>query len=95
MIKSEPKSILQFLANHYELLRELFDLQVKNEIIRREQLYNSIKEYGSDLEVQLKEHKIIVEQNDDYVINEPYFILLLINLLYFLYFQFYKFFMKD
>lgn len=75
MIKSEPKSILQFLANHYELLRELFDLQVKNEIIRREQLYNSIKEYGSDLEVQLKEHKIIVEQNDDYVINEPYFIL--------------------
>jgi len=26
---------------------------------------------------------------------EPYFILLLINLLYFLYFQFYKFFMKD
>ncbi len=26
---------------------------------------------------------------------EPYFILILINLLYFLYFQFYKFFMKD
>ena len=75
MIKSEPKSILQFLASHYELLRELFDLQAKNEIIRREQLYNSIKEYGSDLEVQLKEHKIIVEQNDDYVLNEPYFIL--------------------
>ena len=75
MIKSEPKSILQFLANHYELLRELFDLQVKYEIIRREQLYNSIKEYGSDLEVQLIEHKIVVEQNDDYVINEPYFVL--------------------
>ena len=33
MIKSEPKSILQFMANHYDLLRDLFDIQVKNDII--------------------------------------------------------------
>lgn len=75
MIKSEPKSILQFLATHYELLRDLFDLQVKNGIITKEALQISIVNYGSDVQPQLIEYKILVEQNDDFEYNEPYLIL--------------------
>jgi hypothetical protein len=75
MFKSEPKSILQFLATHFELLRELFDIQAKNEVILRSQVSNILKEFGNDIEDQLFEHKLLIEQNDDYVINEPYFIL--------------------
>jgi hypothetical protein len=75
MFKSEPKSILQFLATHFDLLRQLFDIQVKNEIILKSQVSDALKEFGSDIENQLFEHKLLVEQNDDYVINEPYFVL--------------------
>jgi hypothetical protein len=75
MFKSEPKTILQFLATHFDLLRQLFDIQVKNEIILKSQVTETLKEFGSDIEIQLFEHKVLVEQNDDYVINEPYFVL--------------------
>ena len=75
MFKPEPKTILQFLATHFDLLRQLFDIQVKNEIILKSQVSDALKEFGSDIENQLFEHKLLVEQNDDYVINEPYFVL--------------------
>lgn len=75
MFKSEPKSILQFLATHFDLLRQLFDMQVKNKIILRSQVFDTLNEFGSDIENQLFEHKLLVEQNDDYIINEPYFVL--------------------
>src|SRR5699024_3699470 len=76
MIRSEPKTILHFLANHYDLLRELFDVQMKNEIILKNQVSEAIRNYGSDIETQLLSHKILVPQNDNYLINEPYFVLL-------------------
>lgn len=75
MFKSEPKTILQFLATHFELLRELFDIQSKNEFITKSQVTNTLKDFGNDIEEQLFEHKLLIEQNDDYVINEPYYIL--------------------
>src|SRR5699024_1870070 len=73
MFKSEPKTILQFLATHFDLLRELFDIQTKNEIITQSQIEVTLKSFESDIESQLFEHKLLLEQNDDYVINEPYF----------------------
>lgn len=75
MFKSEPKTILQFLATHFDLLRQLFDIQVKNEIILKSQVFDALKEFESDIENQLFEHKLLVEQNDDYLINGPYFVL--------------------
>jgi hypothetical protein len=75
MIRSEPKTILQFLATHFNLLRDLFDNEAKNDLILENQLSNALKEHGSDLETQLLEHKILVPQNDAYIINEPYLVL--------------------
>lgn len=75
MFKSEPKTILQFLATHFDLLRQLFDIQVKNEVILKSQVFDALKEFESDIENQLFEHKLLIEQNDDYIINEPYFVL--------------------
>lgn len=73
MFKSEPKTILQFLATHFDVLRQFFDIQTKNEIITKSQVTETLKEFGSDIENQLFEHKLLVEQNHDYIINEPYF----------------------
>jgi len=75
MIKSEPKSILQFMANHYDLLRDLFDIQVKNDIITKEALNVCLENYDKNIQAQLTEYQILVEQNDDFAFNEPYFIL--------------------
>ncbi|MDQ0477273.1 hypothetical protein QF004_001802 [Chryseobacterium sp. MDT2-18] len=75
MIKSEPKSILQFMANHYDLLRDLFDIQVKNDIITKEALNVCLENYDKNIREQLTEYQILVEQNDDFAFNEPYFIL--------------------
>lgn len=75
MIKSEPKSILQFMANHYDLLRDLFDMQVKNDIITKESLNICLENYDKNIREQLTEYQILVEQNDDFAFNEPYFVL--------------------
>lgn len=75
MIKSEPKSILLFMASHYDLLRDLFDIQVKNDIITKESLNICIENYEKNIREQLTEYQILVEQNDDFSFNEPYFVL--------------------
>lgn len=75
MFKSEPKTILQFLATHFDVLRQFFDIQTKNEIITKSHISETLKEFGSDIENQLFEHKLLIGQNDDFIINEPYFVL--------------------
>lgn len=75
MIKSEPKSILQFMSNHYDLLRDLFDIQVKNDIITKESLNICLENYDKKIREQLAEYQILIEQNDDFAFNEPYFVL--------------------
>lgn len=75
MIKSEPKSILLFMASHYDLLRDLFDIQVKNDIITKESLNICLENYEKNIREQLTEYQILVEQNDDFAFNQPYFVL--------------------
>jgi hypothetical protein len=83
MIKSEPKSILLFMANHYDLLRDLFDLQVKNNLITKGALNICIENYDKNIQTQLIEYQILVEQNDDFGFNVPY-----LNLFEFIHQQF-------
>jgi hypothetical protein len=75
MIKSEPKSILLFIASHYDLLRDLFDLQVKNDIVTKESLNICLENYEKNIREQLTEYQILIEQNDDFAFNQPYFVL--------------------
>lgn len=72
MIKTEPKSILQFMPNHYDLLRELFDIQVKNGLVTKETLTVCLESYDKNIREQLIEYQLLLEQNDDFIFNEPY-----------------------
>ena len=63
------------MASHYDLLRDLFDIQVKNNIITKEALNVCIESYDKNIREQLTEYQILVEQNDDFAFNEPYLIL--------------------
>lgn len=55
MIKAEPKSILNFLAAHFDTLKDLFDIQSEDNIIRKERLQEVFKERQDDVLTQLLE----------------------------------------
>ncbi|KOF04173.1 hypothetical protein OB69_04130 [Roseivirga seohaensis subsp. aquiponti] len=76
MIRAEPKSILAFLVNHFDLIAELFDTQIKDDIISRGSLQSILENYDSAIEPQLYEYKILSGKGEDYVIHDPYFKLL-------------------
>jgi hypothetical protein len=63
------------MASHYDLLKDLFDIQVNNHVITKEALNICIDDYDKNIQTQLTEYQILVEQNDDFAFNEPYLIL--------------------
>jgi hypothetical protein len=73
IIKAEPKTILSFLWNYFEVLRDLFDLQQGSDIIRKESLNAVLLSHKKDIKNQLIEYKIIRSVNDDYELRDVYF----------------------
>jgi hypothetical protein len=59
MIKAEPKAILWFIWNYFEVVRDLFDTQTKENIIRKETLEAIMNKHRKDIKSQLIEYKII------------------------------------
>lgn len=73
MIKAEPKTILHFIWSYFDLLRELFDIQVKDGLIRKEALTLVIDRSKRDIKSQLIEYKILRNVNDDYELRDVYY----------------------
>lgn len=73
MIKAEPKSILNFLAAHFDTLKDLFDIQSEDNIIRKERLQEVFKERQDDVLSQLLEYKIVRKLGDDFEFRDTYY----------------------
>lgn len=73
MLKAEPKTILNFLANYFDSLKDLFDIQSDEGIIRKEQLMQVLSERNDPIETQLIEYKIIRKIGDDFEFRDTYF----------------------
>lgn len=73
MLKAEPKTILNFLANYFDSLKDLFDIQSDEGIIRKEQLLQVLSERNDPIETQLIEYKIIRKIGDDFEFRDTYF----------------------
>jgi hypothetical protein len=73
MIKAEPISILRFLATYYDIIRELYNIQQKEGIIRHEELTEICRRYDHDVHSQLKEYKILRPINADYELRDVYY----------------------
>ena len=73
MAKAEPKSILNFLATHFDSLKDLFELQTDGGLIRKERLNEILKERNSDILSQLIEYKIIRKLGDDFEFRDTYY----------------------
>lgn len=73
MIKAEPISILRFLSNYYEILKELYQAQHEEGIIRREVLKRVCEEHEHEIQQQLKEYKILRSTNEDFEMRDVYY----------------------
>ena len=73
MNKAEPKTILNFLATYFDSLKDLFDLQTEDGIIRKERLQEMIQVRGDDILSQLLDYKIVKKLGDDYEFRETYY----------------------
>lgn len=83
MIKAEPRTILHFIWNHFDLVRDLFEIQTKDDLIRKETLALICEKHESDIRQKLLDYKIIRSVNDDFEFQTIYF-----NLIEFLLFEF-------
>jgi hypothetical protein len=73
MIKAEPKTILYFIWSYFDVLRELFDTQSQEGIIRKEALSLILERNKRDIKSQLIEYKILRSINDDFELRDVYY----------------------
>jgi hypothetical protein len=73
MIKAEPKSILHFIWNYFDVIRDLFESQSNEGIIRKETLTVILEKHRKDIKSQLIDFKIIRTINDDFELRDVYF----------------------
>ena len=83
MIKAEPRTILHFIWNNFDLVRDLFEVQSKDDLIRKETLAQICEKHESSIHQKLVDYKIIRSVNDDFELQDAYF-----RLLEFLLFEF-------
>ncbi len=72
MIKAEPKAILYFIWNYFDVVRDLFDTQANEGIVRKETLSVILDKHRKDIKHQLIEYKIIRPVNDDFELRDVY-----------------------
>jgi hypothetical protein len=72
-MKAEPKSILRFLLEHYDIIAELYETQSSEGVIAFETLNGIIKKHDTDIRSQLLDYKILSPVNDNYEIRTVYY----------------------
>src|SRR5690606_32930793 len=72
-MRAEPKTILRFLLEYFDIIRDLFEAQSKDGNIRREVLQLTFESRGSDIQQQLLEYKILKQNGEDFEIRPVYF----------------------
>lgn len=73
MIKTEPKTVLNFLATYFDSLKDLFDVQNQEQLIRKEQLARIQNERDENIITQLLDYKILRKIGEDYEFRDTYF----------------------
>ncbi len=84
MINEEPISILRFISNYFDIIRELFITQKEERVIRRETFEIICSKYSAEgIKKTLFKYKIVKPLQDDYELRDVYF-----NLIEFILFEF-------
>ena len=72
-MRTEPRTILNFLSNYFDIIKELFDIQVKDGLVRMEVLNEVLAEHDHDILNKLIEYKFFKKIQNDYEIRPVYF----------------------
>lgn len=72
-MRTEPRTILNFLSTYFDIIRELFDVQQKDGLVRKEELNAILAEHDHDILNKLIEYKFFKKIADDFEIRPVYF----------------------
>ncbi|MES2560353.1 MAG: hypothetical protein V4590_11460 [Bacteroidota bacterium] len=72
-MRTEPRTILNFLSTYFDIIKELFDIQVKDGLVRMEVLNEVLSEHDHDILNKLVEYKFFKKIQNDYEIRPVYF----------------------
>jgi hypothetical protein len=75
-MRAEPRTILNFLSTHFDIIKELFEIQSKDGLVREEILNEVLTRYESDILNKFIEYKFFKKIANDYEIRPVYFKLL-------------------
>ena len=72
-MKAEPRTILRFLLEYFDIITDLYDTQSKDGIITFEVLNQITEKHGFDIKIQLLEYKVLSNVNENYEIRTVYY----------------------
>lgn len=83
MIKAEPRTILSFLHQNFDIMRDLFAFQSADGLITKEMYDMLIQKHGHTMNIRLREYRVVRSMGSDYEMRDVYF-----KLMEFLLFEF-------
>lgn len=72
-MQAEPRTILRFLLEYFDIINDLYETQSKDGVIAYEQLNLLLARHNSDIKSQLLGYKILSSVNDNYEIRTVYY----------------------
>lgn len=72
-MRAEPRTILYFIWNYYDILEEIFTEHRSFGIVKRERLEEILAKTDSDLENKLIDYKILKRINEDFEFKPAYY----------------------
>ncbi len=75
-MRTEPRTILNFLSTYFDVIKELFDVQLKDGLVKQEVLNTILVQHDTDILNKLIEYKFFKKIANDYEIRPVYFKLL-------------------
>ena len=72
-MQAEPRTILRFLLEYFDIISDLYEAQSKDGVIAYEQLKLLLAKHNSDIKSQLLGYKILSSVNDNYEIRTVYY----------------------
>jgi len=72
-MRIDPKTIIRFTLEYFDSIRDLFDVQLADGIIRKESASAIYEKGGSHIEKQLQEYRLVRNVGGDFELRPEYF----------------------
>ncbi len=73
MHRVEPITILRFLTNHFDAVKDLYECQCNEGSIRKEVFQEIVKRHGAEITNQFFDYKILKQNGEDYEFRKSYY----------------------